>query len=59
MNTIYIHERANDSSRTSRIELIQAELNSFVRDEPSLYEYVLFNIQVDYCIHERFIYFSN
>lgn len=30
MNTIYIHERANDSSRTSRVELIQAELTSFV-----------------------------
>jgi len=30
MNTIYIHERANDSSRKSRVELTQAKLTSFI-----------------------------
>jgi hypothetical protein len=56
---IYIYRRANDSSRTSRVELIQAELTSFVRAEPSLYEYVSFNIRACHCVHEQLIYFSN
>jgi hypothetical protein len=54
-----IHERANNSSRTNRVELIQAELASFIRVEPSLYEYVSFNIRTYYCVHERLIYYSN
>jgi hypothetical protein len=54
-----IHERANNSSRTNRVKLIQAELASFIRVEPSLYEYVSFNIRTYYCVHERLIYYSN
>jgi hypothetical protein len=30
-----------------------------IRVEPSLYEYVSFNIRTYYCVHERLIYYSN
>jgi hypothetical protein len=50
---IYIHERANDLSQTSRIELIQDELTSFVQSESNLYTFL------NYCIYELLIYFSN
>jgi len=61
MNSIYIHthERANDTSRVSRVELIQVELTSFVRTELNLYEYVSFNMRTDYCVHDRLICFLN
>jgi hypothetical protein len=55
----HTHERANNLSRTSWVEFIQAELASFVRADPSLYEYVSLNIRRDYCVHEWLIYFSN
>jgi len=41
---LYIYKQANDLSRMSRVELTQAELTSFEQAEPSLYEYVSFNI---------------
>jgi hypothetical protein len=50
---------ANNSSRTNWVELIQAELTSFIWVEPSLYEYVSFSIRTYYCVRERLIYYSN
>jgi hypothetical protein len=52
MNTIYIYIHAHTSELTIRVELIQAELMSFVRVEPNLYGYVSFNIRADYFVHE-------
>jgi hypothetical protein len=33
-------------------------LYKLIRVEPSLYEYVSFNIRTYYCVHERLIYYS-
>jgi hypothetical protein len=56
MNTIYIythtHEQVNDSSRMSQVELIQAELTSFV--QPSrIY------MRMSHLIYEQIIVFTN
>jgi hypothetical protein len=34
-------------------------LYKLIRVEPSLYEYVSFNIRTYYCVHELLIYYSN
>jgi hypothetical protein len=45
--------------RAERVESNFYKPSSWVLFEPSLYEYVSFNIRAYYCVHERLIYFSN
>jgi hypothetical protein len=56
---INIYKPANDSSRMSQVKFIQVELTSFIRVGSSLYEYVSFNIQAYYYVHEWLIYYSS
>lgn len=44
---VNLYDLINNSSRISRIKLIQAELTSFIWVEPSLHEYISFNIRAD------------
>jgi hypothetical protein len=65
MNTIYIYIHTHTHTSELTIRADGVELNLYKpssragRAEPSLYKSVSFNIQADYCIHERLIYFSN
>jgi hypothetical protein len=57
---IFIHYNYKHTSEliAERVKLIQTKLVSFVQVELNLYEFISFNININYYGHNRLIYFT-